>query len=188
MRYKQPKYLLMLGLFLLGSGSTAIPLTGSFPVLLLCLTLVGLAFGFIDPSLNAIATLTFQKRLASNLNTLHGLFGLGPLLGPLILAFGLQFFKNLDLELFLLRRRGCCHHHHPVAPCAAATRTGTSSNERATKASSSPRTAECAQTGIILVAGLPGEPLCSCGDRLWRLDRHSSQPERQDFPGHKLPQ
>lgn len=101
MRYKQPKYLLMLGLFLLGSGSTAIPLTGSFPVLLLCLTLVGLGFGFIDPSLNAIATLTFQKRLASNLNTLHGLFGLGPLLGPLILAFGLQFFKNLELSYFV---------------------------------------------------------------------------------------
>jgi len=101
MRYIQPKYLLMLGLFFLGSGSTTIVLTSSFPVLLLGQMVIGLAFGFIDPSLNTIATLTFQERLASDLNTLHGLFGLGSLLGPLILAFGLHFFQSLELSYFV---------------------------------------------------------------------------------------
>ena len=99
-RYIQPKYLLMLGLFLLGSGSTTIALTSSFPMLLLGQMLIGLGFGFIDPSLNTIATLTFQERLASDLNTLHGLFGLGALLGPLVLAFGLHFFNSLELSYF----------------------------------------------------------------------------------------
>ncbi len=101
MRCIQPKYLLLLGLCLLGSGSTTIVLTSSFPVLLLGQMVIGLAFGFIDPSLNTIATLTFQERLASDLNTLHGLFGLGSLLGPLILAFGLHFFQSLELSYFV---------------------------------------------------------------------------------------
>ena len=101
MRSIQPKYLLMLGLFFLGSGSTTIALTSSFPVLLLGQMVIGLGFGLIDPSLNTIATLTFQERLASDLNTLHGLFGLGSLLGPLVLAFGLHFCKSLELSYFV---------------------------------------------------------------------------------------
>jgi fucose permease len=101
MRYIQPKYLLMLGLFFLGSGSTTIALTSSFPVLLLGQMVIGLGFGFIDLSLNTIANLAFQERLASDLNTLHGLFGLGSLLGPLVLAFGLHFFKSLELSYFV---------------------------------------------------------------------------------------
>jgi len=99
-RYIQPKYLLMLGLFLLGSGSSTIALTGSFPVLLLGQMVIGLGFGFIDLSLNTIATLAFQETLSSDLNTLHGLFGLGSLLGPLVLAFGLHFFNSLELSYF----------------------------------------------------------------------------------------
>jgi len=101
MRYLQPKYLLLLGLFLLGSGSTMIVLTNSFSVLLLGQTGIGLGFGFIDPSLNTIATLTFQEALASEMNTLHGLFGLGSLLGPLLLAFGLHLFNSLQFSYFV---------------------------------------------------------------------------------------
>ena len=101
MKYFQPKYLLVPGLFLLGSGSLTIVLTGSFSVLLLGQMMIGLGFGFIDPSLNTIATLTFQETLASKLNTFHGLFGLGSLLGPLLLAFGLHFFQSLELSYFV---------------------------------------------------------------------------------------
>jgi len=97
----KPKYLLMLGLFFVGSGSITIALTSSFPALLLGQMVVGLAFGFIDISLNTMATLAFQETLSSDLNTIHGLFGLGALLGPLILAFGLQFFKRLELSYFV---------------------------------------------------------------------------------------
>jgi fucose permease len=100
-RSVKPKYLLMLGLFCLGSGSMTIALTSSFPMLLLGQFVVGLAFGFIDISLNTIATLAFKERLASDLNTLHGLFSLGALLGPLILAFSLQFIKSLELPYFI---------------------------------------------------------------------------------------
>jgi MFS family permease len=100
-RYIKPKYLLMLGLFCVGSGSTTIALTSSFPVLLLGQMVVGLAFGFIDISLNTIATLAFQETLSSDLNTIHGMFGLGALLGPLILAFGLQLFQSLELSYFV---------------------------------------------------------------------------------------
>src|SRR5205823_11715230 len=92
--------LLTLGLFLLGSGSTTIALTSSFSVLLLGQMVIGLGFGFIDPSLNTIATLAYQETLSSDLNTLHGLFGLGSLLGPLVLAFGLHFFKSLEFSYF----------------------------------------------------------------------------------------
>jgi predicted MFS family arabinose efflux permease len=77
MRYIQPKYLLILGLFFLGSGSTTIALTSSFPVLLIGQMVIGLGLGFIDLSLNTMATLVFQETLSSDLNTLHGLFGLG---------------------------------------------------------------------------------------------------------------
>ena len=99
-RYIKPKYLLMLGLFFVGSGSTTIALTSSFPVLLLGQMVIGLAFGFVDISLNTIATLAFQETLSSDLNTIHGLFGLGALLGPLILALGLLFFNSLPLAYF----------------------------------------------------------------------------------------
>ncbi len=61
----------------------------------------GLGFGFLDISLNAIATLAFQETLSEALNTLHGMYGLGSLLGPLILAFGLHFFKSLELAYFI---------------------------------------------------------------------------------------
>jgi MFS transporter, FHS family, Na+ dependent glucose transporter 1 len=101
MRSIKPKYLLVLGLFLIGSGSTTTALTSSFLVLLIGQMLVGLAFGFVDISLNTIATLAFQETLSSDLNTIHGLFGLGALLGPLILAFGLHFFNSLELSYFV---------------------------------------------------------------------------------------
>lgn len=97
----KPKYLLLLGLCLLGSGSLMTALTREFPLLLLGQLAVGLAFGFIDISLNTIATLAFQEQLASNLAIIHGLFSLGALLGPLILAVGLQVFTSLELAYFV---------------------------------------------------------------------------------------
>ena len=59
-RSVKPRYLLMLGLFFLGSGSTTTALTSSFPVLLLGQMGVGLAFGFID-----ISTITQEAERSS---------------------------------------------------------------------------------------------------------------------------
>src|SRR5258708_38799840 len=50
MRSIKPKYLLILGLFFVGSGSTTTALTSSFLVLLIGQMLVGLGFGVIDPT------------------------------------------------------------------------------------------------------------------------------------------
>jgi fucose permease len=100
-RYSKPKYLLMLGLLSLGSGSILVSLTSSFLLLLIGQVLVGVAFGCIDISLNTIATLAFQDTLSQELNTIHAMFGLGALLGPLVLAFGLQFFNSLPLAYFV---------------------------------------------------------------------------------------
>lgn len=100
-RYSKPKYLLMLGLFSIGSGSILVSLANSFPLLLIGQMLAGLAFGCVDISLNTIATLAFQDALSEKLNTIHAMFGLGALLGPLVLAFSLQFFNNLPLAYFV---------------------------------------------------------------------------------------
>lgn len=96
-RYTKPKYLLALGLVLLALGSITTSFASAFPVLLLGQGLKGLGFGFIDINLNTIATLSFRQGLSEKLNNIHGMYGLGALLGPLILAFGLQFFDSLPL-------------------------------------------------------------------------------------------
>lgn len=93
----RPHYLLAAGLFFLATGSLGIALTDSFPALLAAQTLKGFGFGCIDIGLNSIAALSFQQRLSENLNTIHGMYGLGALLGPLLLALALQFFNSLPL-------------------------------------------------------------------------------------------
>lgn len=99
-RYVKPKYLLALGLALLGTGSLITALAGSFPILLLGQILKGFGFGFIDISLNSIATMAFRETLSENLNNIHGMYGLGALLGPAILASGLQFFHSFPLAYY----------------------------------------------------------------------------------------
>jgi fucose permease len=86
---------------LLGAGSIATALTTSFPLLLASQMVKGFGFGFIDISLNSMATLSFEGNLTESLNNIHGMFGLGALLGPLILAFGLQFFNSLPFAYFV---------------------------------------------------------------------------------------
>lgn len=96
-----PKYWMSLGLLLLGVGSVATALTTSFPLLLASQLVKGFGFGFIDISLNSMATLSFEENLTESLNNIHGMYGLGALLGPLILAFGLQFFNNFPFAYFV---------------------------------------------------------------------------------------
>ncbi len=69
LRSIKPKYLLLLGLFFVGFGSIMVSLTSSFPVLLIGQMLRGLGFGFLDISLNTMATLAFQETLSEDLNT-----------------------------------------------------------------------------------------------------------------------
>lgn len=100
-KYIKPKYLLASGLCLLAIGSITTALATSFPVLLIGQGAKGLGFGIIDISLNTIATLAFHKALSENLNNIHGMYGLGALSGPLILACALQFFESMPLAYFV---------------------------------------------------------------------------------------
>lgn len=93
----QSHYLLAAGLLFLAAGSLGLALTSSFPFLLAAQTLKGSGFGFIDISLNSIATLSFAEHLSEKLNTIHGMYGLGALLGPLLLAIALQLFNSMPL-------------------------------------------------------------------------------------------
>ncbi len=100
-RFIKPKYLLATGLFLLATGSLVTAFTSSFPMLLVSQGFKGLGFGFIDISLNTIATLAFHETLSEKLNNIHGMYGLGALLGPLLLAAGLQFLNSLPFAYLI---------------------------------------------------------------------------------------
>lgn len=97
----RPKHLLLLGLLLLAAGSLVTPLTASFPLLLSGQMLKGFGIGLINIGLNTILTLSFQETLSEKLNIIHGMYGLGALLGPSLLAVGLQFFHSLVLAYLL---------------------------------------------------------------------------------------
>ncbi len=96
-RYVKSRYWMILGLVLLVGGALITAFTDSFALLLLGQTAKGFGFGFIDIGLNNIATASFTDNLSENLNNIHGMYGLGALLGPLILAFGLQFFASMPM-------------------------------------------------------------------------------------------
>lgn len=93
----KPKYLLITGLSLQSLGSLLTPLSDSFPLLLIGQGLKGCGGGLINISVNTIATHTFREDLSEKLSTIHDMFGLGALSGPLILAAGLQLFNNLSI-------------------------------------------------------------------------------------------
>lgn len=90
-----PKYIQAAGLFLLALGGVIIPWASSFPLLMISQFVKGIGYGCIDIGLNTIATLVFAETLSEKLNTIHGMYGLGALIGPLLLSFGLQFFASL---------------------------------------------------------------------------------------------
>jgi len=93
----KPQHLLAAGLLFLAVGSMVLSLTGSFPLLLVAQLIKGSGFGLIDISLNSLATWSFQEHLSESLNMIHSMYGLGALLGPLLLAGALQFFHSLPL-------------------------------------------------------------------------------------------
>src|SRR5262249_10263755 len=88
-------YLLMAGLGLLAIGSAIIPLTSSFLLLLFTGVLRNCGMAFIDANLNTVATESFQETLGENLNAIHGMYGVGALAGPVLLALGILISGNL---------------------------------------------------------------------------------------------
>ena len=95
------RFLLAIGLGLLGSGSLIVALTSSFSTLIGGQLIRGLGFGFIDISLNMLASLAFGEVLSEKLNTIHGMYGLGALIGPTLLALCLELTHNFYLAFYL---------------------------------------------------------------------------------------
>ena len=88
------KYLLMIGLGLMSLASIFIPWTPSFSILLMAQFTKGIGFGFIDVSINTLATLAFSDSLGETLNNIHSSYGVGALVGPLLLSLALQILND----------------------------------------------------------------------------------------------
>lgn len=88
------KYLLMTGVCVIGIVAIIIPWTHIFALLLAAQFIAGIGFGAVDVSINVIATLTFHDVLGEILNVLHSAFGLGALIGPLLLSLALKFVNE----------------------------------------------------------------------------------------------
>lgn len=84
------KYLLMIGMLVMGSMAIILPSTHSFAFLLIAVFILGIGFSFVDVSVNILVTLAFHDSLGETLNFLHSAFAIGALIGPLLLAFFLQ--------------------------------------------------------------------------------------------------
>jgi fucose permease len=95
------KYLLMAGVGLMSVSSAVIPLTHSYSLLLIAQLIQGAGFGLIDVNINTIVTLAFRDTLGETLNNVHSSYGIGALVGPLLLAFSLQVL-NKAIWAFLI--------------------------------------------------------------------------------------
>ena len=78
-----PGALLTVASALAAAGALAFALTGSWPVLLAGAILMGLSGGNVDTALNAQVALHHSGRM---MNLMHGGFGLGATLGPLLMT------------------------------------------------------------------------------------------------------
>src|SRR5437660_2238479 len=88
------KYLLMIGVSIIGIAAIIIPWTHIFALLLGAQFVAGIGFGVVDVSINVITTLIFHDVLGEILNILHSAFGLGALIGPLLLSLALKFLNE----------------------------------------------------------------------------------------------
>ena len=82
-------HLLIVSMVLFALGLFGLALAPILPVLLLGGMTIGLGNGAIDVAANAVIVDLNRDRLASALNYLHVLFGVGALMGPIIVAFAL---------------------------------------------------------------------------------------------------
>ncbi len=81
--------ILVLAMLLFGAGLIGLALASGLPSLLGAGVLVGIGNGAIDVAANAMVVDLNRERLAAALNYLHMLFGVGALMGPLIVGFAL---------------------------------------------------------------------------------------------------
>jgi fucose permease len=95
------KYILMGGLGLMSVAGSIIPWTHSFSMLLIAQLITGAGFGLIDVSINTIVTLAFRHTLGETLNNVHSSYGIGALVGPLLLSLSLQILNEAILAYLI---------------------------------------------------------------------------------------
>jgi fucose permease len=89
-----PKYWLLSSMVIVAIVGLVVAWTHVFGVLLMAQFLLGMAFGFVYVTSNVLATRVFLETLSETLNKVQAAFGLGALLGPLLLSFALQILHE----------------------------------------------------------------------------------------------
>jgi len=107
--------LLVIGCALFGIGLTGVAIAPAWAMVAISAILLGLGGGLIDTGMNAHAALAFDVR---SINLLHGAFGVGATIGPLVMAlslgaglawrggYGLAAIAQLAVVLVVWRSRG----------------------------------------------------------------------------------
>lgn len=80
---------LVAGSLVLALGATLVALQISWPVALVGALALGLGFGAVDVAMNLLFVRSFAQGSAPALNLLNAMFGVGAVVGPLIVAFTL---------------------------------------------------------------------------------------------------
>jgi len=84
-----PQTTMSSAMLLVTAGFFGIAAAAMLPVILASALVMGLGFGAVDVAGNAVVVQLNRARLASALNYLHLMFGVGALLGPIIVGFAL---------------------------------------------------------------------------------------------------
>src|SRR6266566_1169538 len=101
------KYILIGGVGLMSLAGAIIPWTNSFSILLIAQLIKGVGFGLIDVSINTIVTLAYRDTLGETLNNVHSSYGIGALVGPLLLSLSLQILNEAFWAYFVGAVVGC---------------------------------------------------------------------------------
>lgn len=83
--------ILVVAMAAFGAGLLGLAVAGRLSVLLWAAVLLGISNGAIDVAANALIVDLNRERLTAALNYLHMLFGVGALMGPLIVGFALAW-------------------------------------------------------------------------------------------------
>ena len=84
------RYLMLIGLALIGGALLFIGAAPSLPIALIAVLLLGLGMGALDVAPNVVIASLYPEGAAAALNTLNLYFSLGAMIGPQLLNFALQ--------------------------------------------------------------------------------------------------
>lgn len=122
------RHMMVAALGFLAAGCALVALAPAWPVMLAAVFVLGVGFGALDIGLNQIVAHSEGARRTAVLNALNGAFGIGAVLGPILVAlFGEHHFVYLYaggavLAVGLMREGSRIPGRLPVAPKSVARR------------------------------------------------------------------